>query len=155
MRFTELQRIFFETNLARDRAETLLRGLLHASRAMHIHNVVGSGPKMRCGQDLDQAISTTRQMVAVLDAAMDSATVDMNDDEMQILDESCLPDYQNDLEAPESISLEEMLRAEQIDEITEVTAQAGSSEHPSSPMRGRSTEPIRSARTVDNAEPIR
>lgn len=155
MRFTELQRIFFETNLARDRAETLLRGLLDASRAMHIHNVVGSGPKMRCGQDLDQAISTTRQMVALLDATMDSATADINDDDMQILNELGRPEDENNTEVHDSASLEEMLRAEQIDEMTERAAHASSSEHPSSPMRGRSAEPIRSAPTVDKAEPIR
>ncbi len=87
MRFSARQRIHVETNLARDRAETLLSELLDACRAVQIHNVAKTCPEMQCVDSLDRAISSTKQMVGMLDDALDQSAADLENDDLQLLDE--------------------------------------------------------------------
>jgi len=87
MTFSARQRIFMETNLARDRAETLLAELLDASRAVQIHNVVHNAhPPFDCIDSLDRAISSTRRMINALNGALDQSQSDLADEDLALLD---------------------------------------------------------------------
>lgn len=125
MGFTPRQRTMFETNLARDRAEVLLRELLDTSRAVQIHNIVKGRPGMNCIDGLDTAISSARQLVHILNDSLCLAEHDLVDDEMIILDELGLPGHD---EGQEVVSLEEEMQAENLlHHSTEMCAESAAS----------------------------
>ena len=122
MQFTERQRIVFKTNLARDRAETLLRELLDTSRAVQIHNVTQSRPTMNCASSLETAISSARRLVEVLNGALRVSEFDLNDLEMTMVDEFSLIDPPDGPEDVESSDLDGLLRAESLGVFDQVIA---------------------------------
>ncbi len=111
MGFTARQRTMIETNLARDRAETLLRELLDASRAVQIHNIVKSQTPMDCVDSLDTAVSSARRLVNILNDSLWLAEHDLDDDDLLILDELGWPEHED---LHEILTLEEDLQAEDL-----------------------------------------
>jgi len=111
MEFTPRQRTMIETNLARDRAETLLRELLDASRAVHIHNIVKNQMALDCVGSLDTAVMSARRLVNILNDSLNGAERDLGDDDFAILDELGWPEHED---LHEILSLEEDLRAENL-----------------------------------------
>ncbi len=114
MSFTERQRIVIETNLARDRAETLLRELIDANRAVQIHNVTKARPTMECCDGMDRAISSSRRLIDLLNRGLEVSEFDLLDDEMSLVDEFSLLDPIEDAGDLESGAFEALLRVEGI-----------------------------------------
>jgi hypothetical protein len=84
--FTPRQRAVLETNAARDRAEILLSGLLHAQRV--VEKVKSARDCGRAGsrESMDRAISSTKRLIVSLDRALRMAEDDLRDEAMDVLD---------------------------------------------------------------------
>ncbi|MAE60548.1 MAG: hypothetical protein CMJ49_04225 [Planctomycetaceae bacterium] len=86
-----MQRIVLQTNLARDKAEALLQGLieLRAETAHKLPGVpVGSDGTASSGSPLDRAIETARRVICQLNRAMEMAELGLNDEACETLDET-------------------------------------------------------------------
>ncbi len=89
---TERQRILVETTDARDKAQTLLRGLLDARTTCERHISEGNGSsdllKRVTGQSsIDNAIASTQQMVEALNRAINQFTRELTDEDLTMLEE--------------------------------------------------------------------
>jgi hypothetical protein len=104
---TEGQRILVQTNIARDKAEALLEGLLRARQEAERGILNRSHPDtygLEAGRlAMQQAISATHQLIDRLNRVMDMARHDLNDDALALLDEAVgeFDDSPRDLLPPE------------------------------------------------------
>lgn len=87
MNFTARQRILLETNAARDKAEALLAGLLNAQQIVDRHEPQPCSARLVSRESMDRAISSTKQLIHMLNAQLDSAQHDLQDEDLSILDE--------------------------------------------------------------------
>jgi hypothetical protein len=91
MQATQRERFLAETAAAKERAESLLRGLIaaHAECESHLVRLNRKDPlKAVTGKSaLDNAVAATRRMIESLERAMQDAMREIGDEEMAVLDE--------------------------------------------------------------------
>ncbi|MFG0328420.1 MAG: hypothetical protein ACF8PN_00855 [Phycisphaerales bacterium] len=87
MSFSGRQRILLETNMARDKAEALLAGLINAQRVVDRQTPNDLGGDIVSRESIDRAISTTKRLIATLNESLRGAYDDLSDPELAILDE--------------------------------------------------------------------
>lgn len=80
---SERQRIMLETTTARDKAETLLRGLLDARATYERH---AKGPRNQ-RTSIDNAIASTQHMVEALNRTLNTFKAELSDEDLALLDE--------------------------------------------------------------------
>ena len=88
----ERQRILLETTTARDKAESLLRGLLEARAASerNLSDLNRPDPmKAVTGRSsMDNAIASTQRMIEALNRAIDQFRSTLGDEDLALLDDS-------------------------------------------------------------------
>ncbi|MCC6908408.1 MAG: hypothetical protein IT430_10740 [Phycisphaerales bacterium] len=86
-RFGSRLRIVIETNAARDKAEVLLASLLSAQQAVDRQEPPPFSGRIVSRQSMDQAISSTKRLIASLNRALEMAQHDLRDTDLALLDE--------------------------------------------------------------------
>ncbi len=86
-RFGSRLRIVIETNAARDKAEVLLASLLNAQQAVDRQEPPPFSGRIVSRQSMDQAISSTKRLIASLNQALEMAQTDLRDADLALLDE--------------------------------------------------------------------
>jgi len=86
-RFGPRLRVVIETNAARDKAEVLLASLLSAQQAVDRQEPPPFSGRIVSRQSMDQAISSTKRLIASLNQALDMAQHDLRDADLALLDE--------------------------------------------------------------------
>ena len=86
-RFGPRLRVVIETNAARDKAEVLLASLLSAQQAVDRQEPPPFSGRIVSRQSMDQAISSTKRLIASLNHALDMAQHDLRDADLALLDE--------------------------------------------------------------------
>ncbi|MEM1328937.1 MAG: hypothetical protein AAGG07_00100 [Planctomycetota bacterium] len=92
----ERQRIVTETTNARDKAESLLRGLLDA-RASSAKSFSAVSPKAEAESpaSVDAAIRSTQRMIEALNRAIDRFRGSLSDDDLELLRQTLGEDAQD------------------------------------------------------------
>jgi hypothetical protein len=86
-RFGSRLRVVIETNAARDKAEVLLSSLLNAQQAVDRQEPPPFSGRIVSRQSMDQAISSTKRLIASLNQALEMAQHDLRDADLALLDE--------------------------------------------------------------------
>ncbi|MCL4198787.1 MAG: hypothetical protein KJZ69_14965 [Phycisphaerales bacterium] len=86
-RFGSRLRVLIETNAARDKAEVLLSSLLSAQQAVDRQQPQPFAGQIVSRRSMDQAISSTKRLIASLNQALEMAQDDLRDAELDLLDE--------------------------------------------------------------------
>ncbi|MCB9845720.1 MAG: hypothetical protein H6811_07020 [Phycisphaeraceae bacterium] len=88
---TERQRILIDTTIARDKAQTLLRGLLDAKARSEKHlrdsRQIDAMKTVTGRSSMDNAIASTQRMVEALNRAIDQAKRDLSEEDLALLDD--------------------------------------------------------------------
>ena len=87
MSFSGRQRIFLETNMARDKAEALLARLLNAQRVLDAQSLPLRRGDIVSRRSMDQAISSTKRIIETMNEELRQACDDLYDDALKVLDE--------------------------------------------------------------------
>jgi hypothetical protein len=89
---SERQRILQETNVVRDKAEALLRGLMDAKSTSEKHlAAVHERDRMKAltgRSSMDNAIASTRRMIDSLDRTLSQLKRDLSDEDLALMQES-------------------------------------------------------------------
>lgn len=88
---TERQRILQETSVVREKAETLLRGLIEAKLTSE-RQLTGSAHRDRMKaltgrSSMDNAIDSTRRMIDSLDRTLNQLKRDLRDEDLALMEE--------------------------------------------------------------------
>ena len=86
-RFGSRLRVLIETNAARDKAEVLLSSLLNAQQAVDRQQPPPFAGQIVSRRSMDQAISSTKRLIASLNKALEMAQHDLRDSDLDLLDE--------------------------------------------------------------------
>lgn len=86
-RFGSRLRVLIETNAARDKAEVLLSSLLSAQQAVDRQQPPPFAGQIVSRRSMDQAISSTKRLIASLNKALEMAQHDLRDADLDLLDE--------------------------------------------------------------------
>ncbi len=86
-RFGSRLRVLIETNAARDKAEVLLSSLLSAQQAVDRQQPRPFAGQIVSRRSMDQAISSTKRLIASLNQALEMAQQDLRDADLDLLDE--------------------------------------------------------------------
>lgn len=88
---TDRQRILLETSEAREKAETLLRGLLEARTSSEERLAQLRQPDMlksvTGASSMDNAIKSTQRIIAALDRTLDEFRRELSDEDLAILEQ--------------------------------------------------------------------
>lgn len=104
MPLTGTQRIVLQTNLARDKAEVLLQGLIEVrdqatEQSCEVLTATGGQPIGR--ETLDRAIESARRVISQLNRAMEMAELGLSEEAGDALDNTlCELEHLGPLEAP-------------------------------------------------------